>query len=214
MNTLALRQQVLRRHARPFTMQPPKRCRLTVMNSADIRGAKMEKGMFGEDFGARDPTVGEIETGFGEKVLGNYNTEHIIKPPDHIRMFIGLSSKRCQDNVGNLQLVTDEQRELLRAQAPGWRVTTTPGGKQCIRYDWKMKDEAAAVQFAGMVKAVAQDEGHLDSLVLGQVSSEVTAQLSTASLGGLTENDFIVACKINDLDVKDLLMKKKPKFWA
>ena len=32
--------------------------------------------------------------------------------------------------------------------------------------------------------------------------------------GGLTENDFIVACKINALDTKDLLMKKKPKFWA
>lgn len=32
-----------------------------------------------QDFGARDPTVGELATGFGEKTLGNYNTEHIIK---------------------------------------------------------------------------------------------------------------------------------------
>ena len=32
-----------------------------------------------QDFGARDPTAGELESNFGEKVLGNYDTEHIIK---------------------------------------------------------------------------------------------------------------------------------------
>jgi hypothetical protein len=32
-----------------------------------------------QDFGARDPFAAEIESNFGEKVLGNYNTDHIIK---------------------------------------------------------------------------------------------------------------------------------------
>jgi hypothetical protein len=32
-----------------------------------------------QDFGARDPYAAEIESNFGEKVLGNYNTDHIIK---------------------------------------------------------------------------------------------------------------------------------------
>jgi hypothetical protein len=32
-----------------------------------------------QDFGARDPTAGELGSNFGEKVLGNWNTEHIIK---------------------------------------------------------------------------------------------------------------------------------------
>lgn len=32
--------------------------------------------------------------------------------------------------------------------------------------------------------------------------------------GGLTENDFILAAKINALSFVDLLPKKKPKFWA
>jgi 4a-hydroxytetrahydrobiopterin dehydratase len=45
---------------------------------ADI-GGPGEKALFGENFGARDPYAGEIESNFGEKVLGNYNTEHIIK---------------------------------------------------------------------------------------------------------------------------------------
>jgi hypothetical protein len=32
--------------------------------------------------------------------------------------------------------------------------------------------------------------------------------------GGLTLNDFILADKINDLDLADLTPKKKAKFWA
>jgi hypothetical protein len=32
-----------------------------------------------QDFGARDATPGEIASNFGDKVLGNYDTEHIIK---------------------------------------------------------------------------------------------------------------------------------------
>ncbi len=34
------------------------------------------------------------------------------------------------------------------------------------------------------------------------------------SAGGLTENDFIMASKINQLSVSDLMPKKKQKFWA
>ncbi len=32
--------------------------------------------------------------------------------------------------------------------------------------------------------------------------------------GGLTENDFILAAKINALQLADLLPKAKPRFWA
>ena len=32
--------------------------------------------------------------------------------------------------------------------------------------------------------------------------------------GGLTQNDFILASKINAMDFSDLVPKKKAKFWA
>jgi 4a-hydroxytetrahydrobiopterin dehydratase len=32
-----------------------------------------------QDFGARDPTPGEIESNFTDKVQGNWDTEHMIK---------------------------------------------------------------------------------------------------------------------------------------
>jgi len=33
-------------------------------------------------------------------------------------------------------------------------------------------------------------------------------------VGGLTQNDFILASKINDMDFTDLMPKKKMRFWA
>ena len=32
--------------------------------------------------------------------------------------------------------------------------------------------------------------------------------------GGLTENDFIIAAKINDMDKTDLAPPKRQRFWA
>ena len=32
-----------------------------------------------QDWGARDPTPGELASDFSEKVLGNWDTEHLIK---------------------------------------------------------------------------------------------------------------------------------------
>lgn len=40
------------------------------------------------------------------------------------------------------------------------------------------------------------------------------ARLLPIPAGGLTENDFIVASKINDLNLADLLPKRKQRFWA
>lgn len=40
---------------------------------------KAERALLGENFGARDPTAGEVASNFADKVLGNFNTEHIIK---------------------------------------------------------------------------------------------------------------------------------------
>ncbi|KXZ55031.1 hypothetical protein GPECTOR_3g192 [Gonium pectorale] len=180
----------------------------------DIRGSGFEKAAFGENFGARDPFAGEIATNFGENVLGNYNTEHIIKPPDTIKRVLGLTSRRCQDNVSALAVLSEADRELLRNQVPGWKIASGSSGAACIQQSWKLTDEAAAEQMAARLSKVAADEGHADSLNLARVGSEVVAQLCTKSLGGLTENDFIVAAKINELNVSDLLPKRKQRFWA
>lgn len=60
---------------------------------------------------------------------------------------------------------------------------------------------------------IAEAEGHHPDLHLTNFNT-VVAELTTHAAKGLTENDFIVAAKINDLELSDLMPKRKQKFWA
>ena len=39
-------------------------------------------------------------------------------------------------------------------------------------------------------------------------------EMQTHAIKGLSENDFIMAAKINDINIDDLKPKRKQKFWA
>lgn len=175
--------------------------------------SNMERSLLGEDFGARDPTAGEIGSNFAEKVLGNYNTEHIIKPPDAIGNIVGLKNKRCVPCEGDVKPLGESDVNKLRLQVPGWKVRTTAAGTPCIAYEWKVRSFRAGLDLLNRLGEVAEAEGHHPDLRL-EGYSNVTAEITTHAAGGLTENDFILAAKINELELGDLLPKAKPKFWA
>jgi 4a-hydroxytetrahydrobiopterin dehydratase len=174
-----------------------------------------ERALVGEDFGARDPTAGEIESNFTEKVLGNWDTEHIIKPPDAIKEFTGLTSKKClPSNSDQVQLLEEKEINILRGQCAGWRVTKTDSGLDCIVCEWKVKNHESGDEMIKRISAVADAENHHPNLSFDEVMLSVKAELYTHVKNGLTVNDFIVAAKVNELDFSDLEPKKKQKFWA
>ena len=85
---------------------------------------------------------------------------------------------------------------------------------QCIRREWTARDAAAAEELAARLRGVAQQAGHAP-LAVQCVSATVAAELSTPSAGGLTENDFIVASRLNELEgVEALLATQRQRFWA
>jgi 4a-hydroxytetrahydrobiopterin dehydratase len=173
-----------------------------------------ERALVGEDFGARDPFAGEIESNFGEKVLGNSDTEHIIKPPEAIRDITGLRNKKCVPcEGGNIEKLEEGEINRLRLQCPGWKVSKTAQGVECISCDWKVKNFASGLELMTRLGKVADEEGHHPDLHLTGYNN-IRAELSTHAVGRLTINDFILAAKLNDLELSDLMPKKKAKFWA
>ena len=174
-----------------------------------------EKALFGENFGARDAYAGEVESNFGEKVLGNFDTEHIIKPPDAIKEFAGLTAKKCQpSNSDAVQLLEESEINVMRNMCAGWRVGTTEDGVQCIACEWKVKHGAAGDEMVKRINEIADAEDHHPKIDFDEGALSVKATLWTHSRGGLTINDFIVAAKVNDLDFSDLEPAKRQKFWA
>ena len=82
---------------------------------------------------------------------------------------------------------------------------------------WTARSAEAGAELAARASALADREGHaLASASVAVVSGLETVEvtLRTAAVGGLTENDFIVAAKLNEMATADLEPPKKARFWA
>jgi 4a-hydroxytetrahydrobiopterin dehydratase len=108
-----------------------------------------------------------------------------------------LVAKKCVPCEGGVAALTpDEARERL-AGLGGWRLTHD--GKR-IRRDWTVKNFMAGLAFFNRVAELAEKEGHHPDLHL-EGYRKVSIELWTHAIGGLSENDLILAAKIDRLPI-------------
>jgi 4a-hydroxytetrahydrobiopterin dehydratase len=69
-----------------------------------------------------------------------------------------------------------------------------------IRREWRVKDFGTALDFFHRVGAIAEAEDHHPGLHLDDYRN-VAVELWTHAANGVTENDFILAARINELPV-------------
>ncbi|KAK2078189.1 hypothetical protein QBZ16_004057 [Prototheca wickerhamii] len=125
-----------------------------------------------------------------------------------------LGSKRCLAcEGGEVDPLTDDQISHLASLVPGWEVGTTEKGEKCITHKWRVRNFLAGLELFKRVATVAEAEGHHPDLHLVSYN-QVTAQLTTHAAGGLTENDFIMAAKIDKVDLSDVLSRRRAKTAA
>ena len=92
--------------------------------------------------------------------------------------------------------VPDANQQL--AKLSGWRLTHDG---QRIRKDWTVKNFLAGMKFFGEVARISEEEGHHPDLHL-ESYRKVSIEIWTHAIGGLSENDFILAAKIDLLPVE------------
>jgi 4a-hydroxytetrahydrobiopterin dehydratase len=108
-----------------------------------------------------------------------------------------LAKKKCVScETGATALTSAQVLDLMRS-VPAWKLTDD--GKR-IRRDWRVKDFVTGLDFFQRVAAVAEAEDHHPDLHLVGYR-DVTIEIWTHAVGGLTENDFILAAKIDLLPV-------------
>jgi 4a-hydroxytetrahydrobiopterin dehydratase len=109
-----------------------------------------------------------------------------------------LTHKRCAPCEGGVKaLESTKVDEYLRA-VPQWK--RTADGKR-IRREWRVKDFVTALDFFRRIGDVAEADDHHPDLHLTGYRS-VAIEIWTHALGGLSENDFILAAKIDQLPVE------------
>ena len=109
-----------------------------------------------------------------------------------------LLRKRCVPCEGGVPPLSRTEAEALVQNLEGWTIDSD--AKQLLR-SWTMKNFMAAIDFFNKVAALAEDEGHHPDLHL-EGYRRATITLWTHAVGGLTENDFILAAKINQVPVQ------------
>ncbi len=108
-----------------------------------------------------------------------------------------LIQKKCLPCEGGVEPCSLEQAKTQLEQLEGWALTHAG---QRIRKQWRAKHFMAAIDFFNRCAEVAEADGHHPDLHLESYRN-VSVELWTHAIGGLSENDFILAAKIDQLPI-------------
>lgn len=106
-----------------------------------------------------------------------------------------LCQKKCVPCEGGVPKFSRDDALRQLEQLPGWEMTSD--GLR-IRRSWTFRDFMSAIRFFEQVAALAEAEGHHPDLHLERYR-HVTVEWWTHAIGGLSENDFIGAAKVDQL---------------
>ncbi len=109
-----------------------------------------------------------------------------------------LTQKKCAPCEGGVAALERDEAEAQLGKLTGWQISHAG---QRIRKDWVVKNFTAGIDFFQRVAQLAEDEGHHPDLHL-EGYRNVWIEIWTHAIGGLSENDFILAAKIDKLPVK------------
>lgn len=109
-------------------------------------------------------------------------------------MVTPLGQRRCKPCEGGVEPLPLGAAQLLLKDLNGWELVE---GK-LIRKTVKCKDFLEAVSLIQKIAPIAEAEDHHPDLHLTGYR-RLTIELSTHAIGGLSENDFILAAKIDQL---------------
>ena len=105
-----------------------------------------------------------------------------------------LAQQRCLPCEGGTPALTLEEAKKNLAMVRDWEMNDSATE---ISKSFKFKDFTVALAFTNQIGRIAESEGHHPDIDFGW--GRVKVSLTTHAIGGLSENDFILAAKIDRL---------------
>jgi 4a-hydroxytetrahydrobiopterin dehydratase len=105
-----------------------------------------------------------------------------------------LRNKQCKPCEGGICPLDERQSVLHLDQLPGWELAED---KISIVRTLRFKDFLETISFINAMAYMSEQQGHHPDFSAGYNYCEV--RYTTHAIGGLSENDFICAAKINKL---------------
>ena len=105
-----------------------------------------------------------------------------------------LTTKKCVPCEGGISPLDDAGEDRYHSLLVGWEIHRD--GEHRIDKTYERKNFVEAIQFVQRIAEVAEEEGHHPNIRI-HGWNKVTIEIFTHAIGGLHENDFILAAKID-----------------
>jgi 4a-hydroxytetrahydrobiopterin dehydratase len=105
----------------------------------------------------------------------------------------GLADRSCVPCSGDVPALEGAELEALRRQVPEWEVVE----EHHLKKRFAFANFIEALSFVNRLGELAEEQGHHPDIAFGWGYAEVT--VFTHAIGGLSENDFILAAKADRL---------------
>jgi 4a-hydroxytetrahydrobiopterin dehydratase len=106
-----------------------------------------------------------------------------------------LRAKRCKPCEGGVAPLTRNEAQALMLQVHGdWQLADDT---RSIRREWKFKNFYHTMSFVNAAAHIANAEDHHPDMEVGYGYCRM--KFNTHAIGGLSENDFICAAKVDAL---------------
>ena len=103
-----------------------------------------------------------------------------------------LTQKKCVPCEGGVPKLTEEESQKFLEQTPDWQLADDK-----ISKEFELSSFKESIAFVNKVADLAESEGHHPNIEIN--FKKVKFVISTHAIGGLSENDFILAAKIDKL---------------
>ena len=103
-----------------------------------------------------------------------------------------LDQKRCRPCEGGVSPIGREEAEKYLKGLAGWNLTEDGLG---VQKEYSFKNFKEVIAFFNRIAQISEEENHHPELSIGY--KRVKVELSTHSIKGLSENDFILAAKFD-----------------
>jgi 4a-hydroxytetrahydrobiopterin dehydratase len=106
-----------------------------------------------------------------------------------------LTQKKCRPCEGGVAPLARDQAQILMRQLHGdWRLADDA---KSLHREWKFRNFFHTMSFVNAVAHIANAEDHHPDLEVGYGVCRM--KFTTHAIGGLSENDFICAAKVDQL---------------
>lgn len=107
-----------------------------------------------------------------------------------------LTKKKCVPCKGGTPSLSEEKARELLKQTAVWELKFNQLPNRIVR-TFEFKNFKEVMAFLNKIAILAEQEGHHPDIEAHY--KEVTLTFFTHAIGGLSENDFIMAAKVNQL---------------